>query len=153
MKLAEALILRADQQKRVERLKARIIRNAKVQEGENPAEDPNQLLSELNGIADDLTGIIQNINHTNSTTDLDSVMTISQAITVRDILRLRHSLYRDLAQAATVTQDRSTKSEVKFKSTVKVTEIQESADDFARQHRELDAKIQAANWEVDLKEN
>jgi len=34
MKLAEALILRADCQKRFEQLKARLLSNAKVQEGD-----------------------------------------------------------------------------------------------------------------------
>jgi hypothetical protein len=36
MKLAEALIQRADYQKRVEQLKQRIVNNAKVQEGNDP---------------------------------------------------------------------------------------------------------------------
>jgi hypothetical protein len=35
MKLAEALIMRADHQKRIESLKHRMNRNAKVQEGES----------------------------------------------------------------------------------------------------------------------
>ena len=47
MKLAEALNLRADVQKRIASLKERLIRNAKVQEGDVPAEDPVMLLKEL----------------------------------------------------------------------------------------------------------
>ena len=47
MKLAEALILRADLQKRLEQLRQRLILNAQVQEGEQPAEDPESLLREL----------------------------------------------------------------------------------------------------------
>jgi hypothetical protein len=43
MKLAEALILRADLQKRIEQLKQRILNNVMVQEGDEPAEDPSQL--------------------------------------------------------------------------------------------------------------
>jgi hypothetical protein len=35
MKLAEALVQRADKKKRIEQLKQRILRNAKVQEGQN----------------------------------------------------------------------------------------------------------------------
>jgi hypothetical protein len=46
MKLAEALILRADYQKRIEQLKAILIRNAKIQEGDAPAEKPEELLKE-----------------------------------------------------------------------------------------------------------
>ena len=47
MKLAEALIARADYQKRNEQLKRRISLNLKIQEGELPAEDPNAMLAEL----------------------------------------------------------------------------------------------------------
>ena len=47
MKLAEALTLRGDLQKRAAQLQTRLHNNAKVQEGESPAEDPRQLLAEL----------------------------------------------------------------------------------------------------------
>lgn len=152
MKLAEALILRADSQKRLEQLKQRILRNAKVQDGEQPAENPLPLLEEVERIAGALAQLIQRINATNAATQIDDVMTIADAIALRDTLRLRQAVYRDLAQAATVTQDRYTKSEVKFKSTVVVAEIQKRADELAKEHRELDAKIQAANWQVELRE-
>ena len=47
MKLAEALTLRADLQRRIAALRDRLKRNAKVQEGDTPAEDPAVLLREL----------------------------------------------------------------------------------------------------------
>jgi hypothetical protein len=43
MKLAEALLLRADCQKRIEQLKSRLLGSARVQEGEQPPEDPEKL--------------------------------------------------------------------------------------------------------------
>ena len=43
MKLAEALNLRADLQKRIAQLKERLANNVKVQEGDSPAEDPKAL--------------------------------------------------------------------------------------------------------------
>lgn len=46
MKLAEALILRADTQKRIAQLKERLLLNAKVQAGDQPAEKPESLLAE-----------------------------------------------------------------------------------------------------------
>ena len=48
MKLAEALILRADCQKRLQKIKERLIRSSKVQEGEEPPEQPQGLIEELN---------------------------------------------------------------------------------------------------------
>ena len=150
MKLAEALILRADYQKRIEQLKQRMLRNAKVQEGNEPAESPENLLAEMERIAQNLLELIQAINRTNSATQLTENLTIADALAVRDVLRIRHSAYTSLAGAATVTQDRYTKSEVKFHSTVNVAEIQKQADNLAREHRELDAKIQETNWQTEL---
>ena len=47
MKLAEALQERADLNRRIEQLNARLYRNSKVQQGRNPEEDPAELISEL----------------------------------------------------------------------------------------------------------
>ena len=47
MKLAEALILRVDCQKRIAQLKSRLLTNAKVQEGDAPAKTPQDLIAEL----------------------------------------------------------------------------------------------------------
>lgn len=43
MKLAEALSIRKDLQKRIQQLETRIKSNVKVQEDEEPLEDPNEL--------------------------------------------------------------------------------------------------------------
>ena len=68
MKLATALSERADLQRRIEELGGRLNRNAKVQEGEKPSEDPNELLEELNKDFARLEELIARINHTNNVT-------------------------------------------------------------------------------------
>ncbi len=80
MKLAEALILRADCQKRLHEIKQRLIRSAKVQEGEEPPEQPQALLEELNNLTNQLSDLIQKINRTNSSTMLDDNLSISDAL-------------------------------------------------------------------------
>ncbi|HEX6292418.1 MAG TPA: DIP1984 family protein [Herpetosiphonaceae bacterium] len=150
MRLAQALILRADYQRRVEQLKQRLLNNARVQEGDTPSEDPQELLSELHHLADDLVSLIQRINQTNAQTQLEPGLTLADALAQRDMLKIQHGIYRDLAQAATIKQDRYSKSEVKFQSSVNVSAIQHQADEFAKAYRELDAKIQEANWRTDV---
>lgn len=150
MKLAEALNLRANQQKRLEELRQRLNRNAKVQEGEQPAENPTELLDEVAQGARDLVRLIQRINATNAGSAFDATRTISDAIAERDILRLQQGILANLVAAATVTQDRYSRSELKFKSTVNVGEIQKEADRLAAAHRQLDAQLQATNWQIDL---
>ena len=151
MKLAEALILRADHQKRLEHLKQRLIRAAKVQEGDTPPEDPAALLAEAERTADELLQLIQRINRTNAAAPFESGR-LSDALARRDVLALRRTLHTDLAQAAVIQQTAYSKSEVRFKSTVDVAALQGRADDLARQYRELDARIQAMNWQVELLE-
>ena len=152
MRLAEALILRADCQKRFEQLKQRIVGNAKVQEGDAPAENPEKLITEMEAVSDELLNLIQRINKTNSTTELQSGKSISAALAERDAIMLKRTVYSSLAAAASVTQSRTSKSEVKFKSTVSVPEIQKLVDELSRSYRQLDAEIQEFNWKTDLSE-
>ena len=152
MKLAEALILRADCQKRMEQLKQRLLRSARVQEGDQPAENPQELLAELEQTAAQLTSLIQRINRTNARTELQQGLALSDGLAVRDVLQIRQTAYRELARAAVVSQDRMTRSEVKFRSTVSVQDLQKQADALAKEHRELDTRIQELNWRTELVE-
>ena len=152
MKLAEALLLRADLQKRFERVKDRLTKNARVQEGDNPSEDPKDLLKELLAILDELTSLIQRINKTNTSANVEQGYTIADYLTRRDALKMKHGALVALADAATVKIDRYSKSEVKFKATVDVANIQKQADEIAREQRQIDTRIQEANWAQELVE-
>lgn len=149
MKLAEALILRADCQKRFAQLKARLLGNAKVQEGDQAAEDPKEISAQLEAVADQLADLIKRINKTNSGTAYAGG-TISDALADRDVLALRRAAYAELAQTAAITQDRYTRSEVKYVRTIDVVETQKRADELAKNYRELDARIQELNWQTEL---
>jgi hypothetical protein len=151
MKVAEALALRADLQKRLEQLKQRLIKNARIQEGDKPEEDPADLQAEFEKSAQELIQLIQRINRTNSTARLAD-RSLADALAERDVLKIRYNTYRELASAASITQARMTRSEVKFISTVSVAAIQRKADDLAKQYRELDTKIQEADWTTTLLE-
>lgn len=152
MKLAEALILRADCKKRLEQLKARVIRNARVQEGDAPAEEPQALLAEVERVARELAELVKRINRTNSATVFGDGLSLSDALAERDALGVRHRLYSELAQAASISQDRYSRSEVKYVSAVSVADAQQRADDLAQAYRSLDARIQELNWKAELSE-
>ena len=152
MKLAEALVLRADGQKRIEQLQQRLIQNAKVQAGDQPAENPEILQQELEQLAQELVLLIQRINRTNSRTELEAGMSIADALAARDVTKLKSDIYRNLAQAAIVKQDRQTKSEIKFQSTIQVAEVQRKAHQLAKEHRQLDTRVQQANWQTELED-
>ncbi|AYE93528.1 hypothetical protein C0J29_00595 [Mycobacterium paragordonae] len=154
MMLAEALALRADSVRRVEQLRARIAGSARFQEGEEPAEDAAALLAEAGQVLDEFETLIRRINHTNAVTALGADGTLTDALARRDALRLRHSLLTTSADAAAGKNQpgyaRQLRSELKMLSALPVAELRSRADEIARQLRELDVRIQRANWEVEL---
>jgi hypothetical protein len=145
MKIAEGLALRADLQKRIEQLKQRLVKNARIQEGDEPVEDPVELQSELERSAKELMSLIQRINRTNAESQFGPG-SLADALAERDILKIRYNAYRELANAASTSQGRTTRSEVKYISTVSVAATQRKADDLAKEYRELDTRIQEADW-------
>lgn len=149
MKLAEALQERADLNRRIQKLRERLMNNAVVQDGEQPAEDPAELTAELDRSVAELETLMSRINLTNCRTELDGV-TLTECLARRDALKLKLSAYRDLASTASQLGRRATRSEIKLLSTVDVKDLQKQVDAMARELRLLDNSIQAANWATEL---
>src|SRR5437870_9709608 len=151
MKLAEALILRADLKKRSEQLKQRLKRSAKIQEGDQPVESPDALVAEFERVAAELETVIRQINWTNSNAQFDDRHRISDVLAMRDTLDLRIGVLRDVIDEASHRERFFTRSEIRFIATVDGTALQKQVDDLSRKRRELDTRIQALNWQIDLK--
>lgn len=150
MKLAEALLLRADMQKKVASLKERIVANAVVQAGDKPHEDPNAMLSEAFGVLQDLEALITRINLSNLKAKLDDGRTLTAAVARRDLLVQQHALLSAAVAGCRKEPDRYGVREIKWVATLKVAKLQKQADDFARKIRELNGQIQQANWKADV---
>jgi hypothetical protein len=151
MKMAEALILRADAQKRTAQLRERLMRSARIQEGDTPPEDPQELLTELRRVIADFADLVKRINRTNSNTEVGEGVTLTDALADRDALALERGALENLVNAAAGNnQFRYMRSEIKQIATINVAETQRRMDDLARQYRELDSAIQALNWQVEL---
>ena len=151
MKLAEALNERADIQRRIAQLESRLIDNAKVQEGEEPAERPEDLLAELDRLFSRLEELMSKINWTNSQT-IQEGHTMTQLLARRDCLTRKIGVLRSFLQSASATVSRATRSEIKIKSTVSVAKMQKQVDGLSKELRELDSAIQALNWTTNLME-
>ena len=68
MLLAEALAERAEAQRQYEQVMQRLLRVVRVQEGDAPVEDPEELLASANGILDRMEWLIRGINRTTMVT-------------------------------------------------------------------------------------
>ena len=149
MKLAQALADRAAAQQHIEQLRSRLVANAKVQQGEEPAEDPQELLVQLDQTTAQLDELIARINLTNAQTTIDG-QTLTQLLAQRDCLRLKVGVLRDFLDSASATVMRATHSEIKILPSVPVAPLQKQVDALSKELRELEGKIQELNWTTEL---
>src|SRR5438105_1961911 len=152
MKLAEALLLRADIQKKLASLQARAQRYAVVQEGERPAEDPQGILREIEAVATELQRLIFAINRANLRHKIASGELITEALAKRDSLTLRHRILQSVIDVCAKPPDRYGVKEIRWVTTVDVAALQDQVDGLAKQIRELNAAIQEAGWQVELEQ-
>jgi hypothetical protein len=150
MKLAEALVLRADVQKRMQQMHGRLRQSALVQEGEQPPEDPQTLLTEMNELLAQLVQLIQQINRTNIATTMADGTSLTDALARRDVLDQEISLINTLAETAANRVERYGRSEIRKISTVDVAALRRRLSELAQTRRELDTAIQATNWTTDI---
>ena len=149
MKLAEALQERADLNRKIEELRRRLANVILVQEGEEPAEEPAELLKELNAAIARLEYLMAAINLTNSKTKANG-MTLTALIARKDALMVKLSSYRDLVYSAAQNTNRARGTEIKVKSLLKAGDLQKVADQIAKEVRELDNLLQETNWKTKL---
>lgn len=150
MKLAEALQERADLIQRLGQLRSRMSANAQVQDGDKPSEDPKELMEEFDRCAARLEDLVCRVNLTNTATLVEG-QPLTALLAKRDVLKTRIEAYRELAERASVTSYRVTRSEIKTVPTVSARETQKRCDALSKEFRELDNLIQAANWATELK--
>ena len=149
MKLAPALSQRAALQTKLSELSTRLNNNAKTQEGEKPAEDPEELLKQTDRILVQLEDLIARINLRNSRT-VDGGVTLTELLAKRDVLSKRLSVMRSFLDSSSEKVTRYAKTEIRIVSTVDVAKLQKQTDALSADLRALDERIQTLNWTVDL---
>ena len=105
MKLAAALIERADLQTALTQLQTRLLNNAKVQEGVKPNEDPKDLLKELDEVSKQLEDYIYRINMTNAATLVDETP-LTSLLAKKDVLTKKIGILRAFLNESSALVDR-----------------------------------------------
>lgn len=149
MKLATALSERASLQVRLSEIQIRLNANAKVQEGDIPAENPVELIAEKDRVLDELENLVTRINLTNSKTEYNGV-TITELISKRDRIKKDVRIMRNFLNIASEKVNRYSKTEIIIKSTVDINEYQKKLDILSKELRQIDEKIQELNWTTEL---
>ena len=150
MKIAEALNERAALKASLSQIKYRMIKNAKVQEGDIPAEDVKELSKKYEDINKTLTNIICKINKTNQLVKNDDGVSLADLITQRESYKHLIKVYSDLYDEAIIEKDRFSRNEIRFICTINPAEIQKNINEYSKQFRILDTEIQGINWTTDL---
>ena len=150
MKLAEALSIRKDLQKRIQQLEQRIKSNVKVQEDDEPLEDPNELMKELHSCLMQLEEIIGRINHTNINTRNAEGLSLTQMIAKKDTLTMRIGILRNIYIEATSLTSRYSRTEIRQECVIDVKLLSKRIDDYSSRLRKLDIEIQGLNFLTDL---
>ncbi len=149
MKLAEALSIRKDLQTRIEQLKVRIINNVRIQEGEQPAEEPTDLMKDLDSCLKQLEELIYRINVTNMHAKSGD-KTLTQLMAERDVLTKRVQVLREVFNQASSSSERYSRSEIKYVTTIDVKAMGKQLDKLSSQLRSLDVEIQSINFATEL---
>ena len=150
MKLAEALSIRKDLQKRIQQIGKRLEDNVKVQEGDEPSENPDELMKELDGCLNKLEDLIWHINLTNVKTFDETGKTLTQLMAEKDVLTLRISTLRNTFDRASSQQERYSRSEIKMVTIVDVKQLSNQIDEYSAKLRKLDIAIQTLNFQTEL---
>jgi len=150
--VGEALNRRSDLQKRIAQLEERLRTSVLVQEDEQPPEEPEELLSELDAHCTELQRLIAKLNHTNASSRLPTGETVTEALARRDVLALRAAALRTVIRAATDRGlfGRYSRSEIRMVRQIRVSDVQNEVDARAKEQRELDNNLQEHNWTTQL---
>lgn len=150
MKLAEALSIRKDLQMRIAQLDKRIQHNVRVQEGEEPSEQPEEMMAELDGCLNQLEELIWRINATNMQTKNAEGMTLTQLLAQMDVLTMRLNTLNNIISVASVAEDRYSRAEIKMVKTIDVKALRKKIDAYSARRRRLDVEIQTINFQTEL---
>ena len=148
MKLAEALLLRADLMKKIEHLQNRIVPVLIVSDDKIPQEDPNKLMAQLRKTIQDLETLIIRINKTNNETYIEGEGLLMEALAKRDSLKMLSEKLRNIRYAAQINNS----GDKNLKTTIDIKKLQIEMDQTGRAFREIDSKIQGINWLTELKD-
>lgn len=149
MKLAEALSVRKDLQNKIDQLEDRLKSIVKIQEGDEPDEAAEDLLSELQNASVQLEDVIYRVNRTNLHAVIDGEP-ITKLIARKDVLTKEIGILRNVLKVASAQESRYSRNEIKYVRTIDTAELRKKVDRLSAELRRVDLRIQEANWMFEL---
>ena len=144
MKLAEALLIRADQKKKILSLRERIAQNALAQEGDAPREDVAKLIAECFAVIAEQQALVLKIDAANAAAKLPDGRPLTEVLAARDVLMQQHGILKSAVEATHKEADRYSMPQIDVAAT------QKQMEDLSRKIRELNVQVQETNWRTEL---
>lgn len=155
MKLAEALSRRSELVRELSQyMRTDLNNNLFVTEGDPITVDKNAELSHYLSLVDEVETLTIQINRSNNAHVLDNGLTIMEAIARRDMMKHRTSALSTLASNLKVQlRPRYSADELRTVPVADFQPFKTQSDALAKEAKQLDLKLQEANWTFDLIES
>lgn len=147
MKLAEAISLRSDLQRKVTDIEDRIKASGRLQDGDKPAEDTSLLFKELSSVLNQLNELIYKINKTNLSSEFEG-KTLTQLIAEKDVIKMRNDALREIINTCKDTMRMS--SDTKIVCTLDLAQLIKEKEKYEKDLSSIKLQIQKGNWTFDL---
>ena len=151
MRLAEALSQRKDLEARITKIKELLQNVVRIQGGDQPAENPEELLSEMDQCLERLEYLIYRINVSNMQIVAEDGKNMTLLLAERDVLAKRIAILRNTFNEASSSGSRY-RNEIRYVTTIDVKALRQQLGQFSQEYRQLDMKIQELNFTYDLVE-
>ncbi|MGK7944576.1 MAG: DIP1984 family protein [Microcystaceae cyanobacterium] len=150
IKLAEALLIKAEYEERLESLRSRLMVSARVQDGSFPPEDPETLIADVQTCLNHLASISKRISITQSQTLLDSRQTVAAAIVDQEMLLKKQSIYQSIIEGGIIPSDVAQGSSIRWLITVNLAGLNRRIEEMIKDYRLLETEIQQVSWNTEL---
>lgn len=157
MKLAEALMIRAELKKEIDILLDKIIESAVLHDDEEKLEDPNEYLLKLNNHLNELFLTEKKILKTNFESSFDEKRTIYEALLEKQHLaRILHRYERLIDSVKKKLKPfyyyEDIKKYEKPECLIDIKKLIFEKEQFENSYKKLNQQIQKRNWEIDVLE-
>ena len=155
MRLAQALLERSNLSKKISELKNRITEVGKTQEGDSPQESPDELLTTLNSVYNQLHNLERRILKTNYMTqvtldDTKETLTIVELLKLKDQCNNHVDALQKCVESCSVRPDRFSRNEIKFVCHLDVKNVRQLIEFLVSKRKNYELKVQEVNWTVEL---
>lgn len=149
MKIAQALVERASLNRKIKEVQTDVISNGKIQEGDVPVYNCDELLTKLNELFEQLKTLDERILKSNYKTEVDGI-NLATLIKRKDLVNAKVAYLRVIVDSCSVKMDRYTKTEIKSVCMIDIKELVNKIEKLVEEKKRLDLLIQEINWNTDL---